>query len=139
MWCTTGNSLNINDIQYIFITSHLILYDRLIDNASVNEIIFISLTLLILFRKERVHKFGFWFAHSLPNSDSLINQWETCSWKGQLERTRSWKVRSWKVRSWKVSLKLERAKRSWKEPSEVWNNRTKLEKFFRSWKVSLQN
>ena len=54
MWCTTGNSLNINDIQYIFIASYLILYDRLIDNASVNEIIFISLTLLKLvsFRKE---------------------------------------------------------------------------------------
>ena len=48
MWCTTGNSLNINDIQYIFIASYLILYDRLIDNASVNEIIFISLTLLKL-------------------------------------------------------------------------------------------
>ena len=48
MWYTTGNSLNINDIQYIFIASYLILYDRLIDNASVNEIIFISLTLLKL-------------------------------------------------------------------------------------------
>ena len=48
----------------------------------------------------------------------------TCSWKGQLERTRSWKV--W---SWKVSLRLERAKRSRKD-------RLKLESFFCSWKVS---
>ena len=24
--------------------------------------------------------------------------WDTCSWKGQLERTRSWKVLSWKKR-----------------------------------------
>ena len=44
---------------------------------------------------------------------------DTCSWKGQLERTRSWKVLSWKVWSWKVSLKLEMAKRSWKEPSDL--------------------
>ena len=50
------------------------------------------------------------------------------SWKVQLERTRSWKVLSWKVWSWKVWLKLERAKRSWKEPSEVGKNRLKLEK-----------
>ena len=52
---------------------------------------------------------------------------DTCSWKGQLERTRSWKVLSWKVWSWKVWPKLERAKRSWKEPSEVGKNRAKLE------------
>ena len=34
---------------------------------------------------------------------------DTCSWKGQLEKTRSWKVFSWKV-----SLKLERTDRSLK-------------------------
>ena len=44
---------------------------------------------------------------------------DTCSWKGQLERTRSWKVFSWKVRSWKLSLKLERAKRSWKDRAKL--------------------
>ena len=64
--------------------------------------------------------------------------WDTCSWKGQLERTRSWKVLSWKVWSWKVC-------RSWKEPSEVGKNPAKLERtqrswkvFFLSWKVSLK-
>ena len=65
------------------------------------------------------------------------NSWtrgDTCSWKGQLERTRSWKVFSWKVCSWKVSLKLERAKRSWKEPSEVEKNPAKLERTQQSWK-----
>ena len=52
---------------------------------------------------------------------------DTCSCEGQLKRTRSWKVLSWKVWSWKVSVKLERANRSWKEPSEVGKNRLKLE------------
>ena len=73
---------------------------------------------------------------------------DTCSWKGQFERTRSrkvlsWKVWSWKVRSWKVSLMLERAKRSWKEPSEVGKNRAKFQRtdciwLNRSWKVSFE-
>ena len=57
---------------------------------------------------------------------------DTCSWKGQLKRTRSWTVLSWKVRSWKVSLKLERAKRSWKEPSDM-----KLSNFQRNFLTSL--
>ena len=65
-------------------------------------------------------------------------QRDTCSWKGQLERTTSWKVLSWKVWSWNVSLKLERAKRSWKEPSEVGKIRAKLERADRSWKVSFE-
>ena len=47
---------------------------------------------------------------------------DMCSWKGQLERTRSLKVLSWIV--W-----------SWKEPSEVEKNRLKSESFFWSWKV----
>ena len=59
---------------------------------------------------------------------------DTCSWKGQLERTRSWKVLSWKVWSWKVWPKLERTERSWKEPSEVGKNWAKLERTQRSWK-----
>ena len=63
---------------------------------------------------------------------------DACSWKGQLERTRSWKVLSWKVWSWKVWLKLERAKRSWKEPSEVGKNRLKLERTDRSWKEPIE-
>ena len=50
---------------------------------------------------------------------------DACSWKGQLERTRSWKVLSWKV--W-----------SWKEPSEVGKNRLKLERTERSWKASFE-
>ena len=53
---------------------------------------------------------------------------DACSSKGQLERTRSWKV----------SLKLERAKRSWKEPSEVGKNPEKFERTERSWKVSFE-
>ena len=61
--------------------------------------------------------------------------WDTCSWKGQLERTRSWKVLSWKVWSWKVALKLERTQRSWKEPSEVGKNPAKLESSSWSWKA----
>ena len=64
--------------------------------------------------------------------------WDTCSWKGQLGRTRSWKVLSWKVWSWKVWLKLERDKRNWKEPIEVGKNRGKLERTERSWKASFE-
>ena len=45
--------------------------------------------------------------------------------KGQLERTRSWKVLSWKV--W-----------SWKEPSKVGKNLAKLERTHRSWKASFE-
>ena len=54
---------------------------------------------------------------------------DACCWKGQLERTRSWKVLSWKIWKWKFSLKLERAKPNWKEPSEVGKNRLKLERY----------
>ena len=40
-----------------------------------------------------------------------------------------------KLESFKLeSLKLERAKRSWKEPSEVGKNSAKLERTRRSWK-----
>ena len=53
-------------------------------------------------------------------------KWDKWSWKGQLKRTRSWKVLSWKVWSWKEPsevgknrLKLEWRERSWKEPTEV--------------------
>ena len=60
------------------------------------------------------------------------------SWKRQLERTRSLKVLNWKVWSWKVWLKLERAKRSWKESSEVGENRAKLERTERNWKASFE-
>ena len=67
-------------------------------------------------------------------SDKLNDGGDTCSWKGQLERTRSWKVLSWKVWSWKVWPKLERTERSWKEPSEVGKNWAKLERTQRSWK-----
>ena len=55
----------------------------------------------------------------------VIRPRDTCSWKEQLERTRSWEVLSWKV-----ALKLERTQRSWKEPTEVGKNRPKLESFF---------
>ena len=65
-----------------------------------------------------------WIAKVVFIHANLESSRDTCSWKGQLERTRNWKVLSWKalswkVWSWKVSLKLERAKKSWKEPSEV--------------------
>ena len=36
------------------------------------------------------------------------------------------------------SLKLKRAKRSWKEPSEVGKNRAKLERTARSWKEPIE-
>ena len=62
--------------------------------------------------------------------------WDACSWKGQLERTRSWKVLSWKVWSWKESsevgknrAKLGRTQRSLKEQSEVGKILLKLESF----------
>ena len=84
------------------------------------------------------HPVSFLETKSRPNSKFSKNHpknRDACSWKGQLERTRSWKVLSWKVWSWKVSLKLERAKRSWKEPSEVGKNRLKLESLSWSWKA----
>ena len=65
---------------------------------------------------------------STLKSFEIVTIGDTCSWKGQLERTRSWKVLSWKVWSWKVC-------RSWKEPSEVGKNPAKLERTQRSWKV----
>ena len=44
-----------------------------------------------------------------------------------------------KLESFKLeSLKLKRAKRSWKEPSEVGKNRLKLERTERSWKASFE-
>ena len=49
------------------------------------------------------------------------------SWKN-----RSWTVLSWKVPSWKFLFEFERAKRNWRELSEVGKNWVKLEKFFRS-------
>ena len=46
---------------------------------------------------------------------------------------------SWKEREvGKFLFKLERAKRSWKTPSEVGRNRTQLESFCGSWKVSAE-
>ena len=45
--------------------------------------------------------------------------------KRAVGKTRSWKVSSWKVWSWKV-------------PSEVGNNRAKLENILWNWKVSLK-
>ena len=68
-------------------------------------------------------------------SPTYHKDWDTCSWKGQLESTRSWKILSWKVSSSKEpsevgknQASLERTKRSWKEPSEVGNFRC-------SWKL----
>ena len=108
------------------------------------------------FRKQNPRKFRkicfgcvterhFWKQNPDKNPDYLVINlifwvifWDTCSWKGQLERTRNWKALSWKVRSWKVSLKLERAKRNWKEPIEVGKNRAKLERIERNWKASFE-
>ena len=53
---------------------------------------------------------------------NIFKKRDTCSWKGQFERTRSWKALNWKF-----SLKLERVKRSWKEPIEVVKFERKLE------------
>ena len=76
------------------------------------------------------------FNHSIKFVDeNILFKGYVFSWKGHLERRRSCKVSSWKVWSWKVSLKLERAKRSWKEPSEVGKNRLKLESLSWSWKA----
>ena len=50
---------------------------------------------------------------------------------GKNEKLESFKFESLKFES---SLKLERAKRNWKEPSEVGKNRLKLERTEQSWK-----
>jgi len=63
---------------------------------------------------------------------------DTYSWKKQLERTKSWKVLNWKGWSWKISLKLERPKRSLKEPSEVGKNRLKLKSDLWSCKATIE-
>ena len=63
---------------------------------------------------------------------------DTCSWKGQLERTRSWKVLSWKFWSWQISLEFERVRRSWKESIEVGKFELKLESSGWSWEVQLK-
>ena len=60
---------------------------------------------------------------------------DLCFLSGLKSLSTIWKVLSWKVWSWKVSLKLERAKRSWKEQSEVGKNRLKLESLSWSWKA----
>ena len=70
------------------------------------------------------------FESHFPKVSLEITNRDASSWKGQLERTRSWKVLSGKVRIWKVSLKLEIAKRNWNDPIEVGKNRAKLESFF---------
>ena len=46
------------------------------------------------------------------SSVDLTISWETCSWKGQLERTKSWKVRNeiGKIEVGKFGPKLERLK-----------------------------
>ena len=78
--------------------------------------------------------FEWTFRKILIFQSHLVVKWDTCSWKGQLERTRSWKVSCRKVWSWKVWLKLKRAKPSYKESSEVGKNRLKLERTDWSWK-----
>ena len=55
-----------------------------------------------------------------------MNVGDACSSKGQLE---SYKLESL-AEVGKSQAKLERTKRSWKEPSEVGKNRLKLESFF---------
>ena len=61
---------------------------------------------------------------------------------GKNEKLESFKLESLKLESLaevgKSQAKLERAKRSWKEPSEVGKNRAKLERTERSWKVQLK-
>ena len=52
--------------------------------------------------------------------------WDTCSWKGQLEK--SWKVLSFCL-SWISLAKLEGTKRSWKFSSKVGRVLLKLESF----------
>ena len=81
---------------------------------------------------------GAFSAFKFYENGNNCSTWNTCSWEGQLERTRNWKALSWKVWSWKVSLKLERAKRNWKEPIEVGKNRAKLERIERNWKASFE-
>ena len=57
-----------------------------------------------------------------------------CTWKGHLERTRSWKVLSWKVENEfgkieveKFEPKLESSWRSWKVRGEAGKFELKLE------------
>ena len=54
--------------------------------------------------------------------DGLVR--DTCSWKKQLERTRSWKVQN---EIGKFETKLERSWRSWKVRGEVEKFEQKLE------------
>ena len=63
---------------------------------------------------------------------------DTCSWKGQLEKTRSWKVRYeiGKIEVGKFGPKLEHSRRSWKVRAEVgkynwsWNVTAEVGKFW---------
>ena len=65
---------------------------------------------------------------------------DTCSWKGQMEKTRSCEILSWKVsvQVGKSLSKLARTERSWKEPIEVGKNRAKLKRTERSSKASFE-
>jgi len=53
----------------------------------------------------------------------------TCSWKGQLEKTRSWKVQNeiGTIELGKFGPKLESSRRSWKVRAEVGKLALKLE------------
>ena len=71
--------------------------------------------------------------------------WDRCSWKGQLVRTRSWKVLSWKVQNeigkievGKLESKLESSWPSWKVRAEVEKWLTKLESLNLTWKDSIK-
>ena len=64
----------------------------------------------------------------------IASKRDTCSWKGQLERTRSWKIISWKVQNeigkievGKFEPKLESSWRSWEVRDEVGRLGLKLE------------
>ena len=79
----------------------------------------------------------------------LPADWDTCSWKGQLGKTRSWKVFSWKVRHeirknevGKFGLKLKSDWWSWKVLIElgknqcIWKATIGVGKINRSWSLS---
>ena len=63
------------------------------------------------------------------SSEFRVGQRDTCSWKSQLDRTRSWKVQNetGKIEVGKFEPELESSWRSWKERGEVGKFELKLD------------
>ena len=68
-------------------------------------------------------------------SCKITDSEDTCSWRRQLERTRSWKVLSWKVQNEIREIEAVSSSRSWKVRVEVGKSEVKWESSIRSWKA----